>query len=268
MAIWAFIEVGAAQALAGYSGFEVVWARYGTHLALMLVVFAPRRRTALVRTSRLWLQLGRGALMLGMPACFLFAARLLPPNDILAVFWISPLLVVLFGGLVLGERVQPGQYLCAAIAFVGVVLILQPASHLFWRPLLLALGMALSFGVYVICTRILRNEAPTTNLFYTAAVVFVVLSAVLPFFWRAPDFDALIAMMGVGSMGFVLLWMLDYALSVAPASTVAPLAFTQPLWFVLLGLLTGRTPNLFVAVGALTVAAGIGGYVVMEMRRA
>ena len=70
---WAVMEP--LGALAGVSGYQVVWTRYGTHLLLMLAVFAPRHKTGLFRSPSNLRQICRSLLMLGMPLCFLWSAQ-------------------------------------------------------------------------------------------------------------------------------------------------------------------------------------------------
>src|SRR3954452_14216980 len=45
-----------------YPVLELLWARYAGHLAFMLVVFAPRRGLALLRSTRPLLQVSRSTL--------------------------------------------------------------------------------------------------------------------------------------------------------------------------------------------------------------
>ena len=66
---WAFVEnFGSAS---GVSAYQVVWTRYGVHLALMALVFGPRHGTALVRTAEPAREMICSLLMLGMPLFFI-----------------------------------------------------------------------------------------------------------------------------------------------------------------------------------------------------
>ena len=257
VALWAAIEVVGAGTLGGYSGLEVVWVRYGTHLLFMFALFVPRRRTGFVRTSRPWLQIVRSSMMLGMPICFLLAAQRMDPQDALAVFWISPLIVMALAQVILRERITLVQWSLAGIAFVGVMLIEQPDQDALRRPVVLAVGMALCFGLYLVMTRALRGEAMSTNLFYTAAGVFVPLSLALPLFWRQPDSASLLTMVAIGLLGYATLALMDLALHMAPASAVAPFAFIQPICFVLVGLVVGRHTGLLALIGIAAVLASL-----------
>ncbi|MEL7061063.1 MAG: EamA family transporter RarD, partial [Acidobacteriota bacterium] len=59
-------------------------------------------------------------------------------------YFINPLVAVLLGMLVLGERLRPLQWLSVALAAIGVILLTARVGHLPWVSLVLA-G---SFGIY------------------------------------------------------------------------------------------------------------------------
>src|SRR3954464_15218249 len=119
--LWAIIE--SIGGYAGVPGQEVVFVRYGTQLALMLVFCGPRVGTRLYRTRRPVLQVIRSVAMFGMPLLFLAAAARVALNTAWAIFWIAPLLI-----MALDRRAAGGatRWIAAAAGFAGVLLILQP----------------------------------------------------------------------------------------------------------------------------------------------
>src|SRR4051812_11174339 len=89
---WAAVElVGSAT---GVSAYQVVWTRYGIHLALMALLFGPRQGVKLVRTAQPLREVLCSLLMLGMPLCFIWALSRMAASDALAVFWTAPLLII------------------------------------------------------------------------------------------------------------------------------------------------------------------------------
>ena len=70
--LWALVEVFASWLSRPYSPYQVVWARYGSHLAIMLAIWGWRDPLVLVRTRRPALQIARSLLMLVMPAAWIF----------------------------------------------------------------------------------------------------------------------------------------------------------------------------------------------------
>ncbi len=70
-------------------------------------------------------------------------------------YFINPLVSVLLGTLVLGERLRPMQVFAVLVAATGVVLLTQQTGGVPW----IALGVALSFGFYGLVRKVLPVEA-------------------------------------------------------------------------------------------------------------
>lgn len=227
-ALWALVEALAAGVLRDYSPYQVVWTRYGVHLALMLALFGWRDAPALWRTRRPGLQFGRSMLMVGMPASWVVASQLgVPPSTLLAVFWLSPLLVLLLARVLLRERVAAPLWAAAAGGYVGALLLYRGAGAAPSAAWLSPLAMALCLSLYIVLTRALRDEATRTNLFYTALGVFVVLTPAMPEIWRTPQPMDLAVMIAVGVLGTVTLYALDRAAHEAPVAITAPFVYVQ-----------------------------------------
>ncbi len=239
-----------------YSGFQIVWTRYAVHLLFMLAVFAPRRGRRLIRTGRPGLQIGRGLLMLGMPACFLIGATQMSVSDVWAFFWIAPLLVLPLAAWILHERISIAQVALTGLGCVGAWLVTRPQLTL--SPALIwPAGMALCFSLYVVLTRRLRDEDTQTNLFYTAASVWVPLTIVMGFVWQTPTWQDLGVMTGIRLLGWLLLYLLDRATELAAANRLAPMLFSQVLWTLALRVgMGGGAPGTSALVGA-TLLVGV-----------
>lgn len=226
--LWALVEALAAGVLRDYSPYQVVWTRYGVHLALMLALFGWQDAPSLWRTRRPALQVGRSMLMVGMPASWVVASQLgVPTSTLLAVFWLSPLLVLLFARLLLRERVAPSMWAAAAGGYLGALLLYRGAGAAPAAAWAAPLAMALCLSLYIVLTRALRDEATRTNLFYTALGVFVVLTPVMPGLWRTPQPMDLAVMVAVGVLGTLTLYALDRAAHEAPVAISAPFVYLQ-----------------------------------------
>jgi len=234
-ASWAGIELMASFIPSRVSAFQTVWTRYGVHLAFMLLVLGPSQGSHMVRTRRLPLHVFRSLLMLGMPFCYIMALTLgLSAAFVWSVTWLSTPMLLALAGPMLAEQVSALQWAATGFGLLGTWLVIQPALPAPGWKVLLPFGVALSYGLYKLLTRQMRDEATSANLFHTAAWVFLALTIVLPLFWRMPPPRALAAMVGIGIWGFFTLLLLDRALALAPVSITAPFIYTQCIWSALL----------------------------------
>lgn len=239
----------------------LVFARYGVHLLVMLILLAPRRGLGLVRTSRPGIQIVRSLLLLGASFFFFTALKYLPLAEAAAIGFVTPFLVTAFSVPLLGEKVGIRRWSAVAAGFLGVLIIIRPGAEAFSIGAIFPLLMALCYSVYQILTRkISAHEDAIVSLFFTALVGTLVMSLVLPFAWVTPTtlwHGTLVVATGcLGAFGhFVLI----KALAHAPASVLAPFSYSQLLWVTLFGYLVfGDLPDLIAVLGmAVIIASGL-----------
>lgn len=250
------MEMLPARMSRAYSPFEIVWMRYGTHLALMVLIWAPREPGRLVRTTRVGWHVIRALTMLGMPVAFVLAVTRFPKDTVLALYWIEPLLAMLLAAVWLRERVERRQWVGGAAAYVGALILFRPTALPGATCAILALSTAACFALYQVFTRFMREETTTARLFHTALWVWLPLSLALPWFWTTPAPADLALMMSIGVLGYLVLLNIDRALDAAPVSRLAPFALAQPVSGVIVdAALRGKAPTL-ATIAAITIVAG------------
>lgn len=256
--LWTLVELVAASLLARYTVYQIVWTRYAVHLLLMLALWGWRDPLGLVRTRRPSFQLARSGLMLVMPVSWFVGTQAgVPLDTTMGIFWCAPLMILGAAMLFLGERVPPAAWGLSILGAVGGLLLFAPEPlgtlHPAW--LLAPLAMGLSFALYVVMTRSLRDEPLRANLFYTAFGVFALLTPVQPFVWITPGAGDLARLVAVGLLGFLTLLALDRMAAAAPVSVATPLVFLQLSLTIVLGLALGQvTPDLRSAVALVLVS--------------
>jgi drug/metabolite transporter (DMT)-like permease len=145
-----------------YAAPLILSARYIINVALVLVTMWPRHRSVVWRTQRTGLVILRGVLLAFATITMLLALRVMPVAETVAIIYITPVLLMLASGPILGERVSPLGWLCAALGFAGVLLIARPGSGLDpWGVALCLLNAVLGSG-YHLLTR--RPDAPDAGL--------------------------------------------------------------------------------------------------------
>jgi len=252
---------GVNKSLVGtYSTAQILWIRY---LFLLLFALAVARRRGLrtvISSARVGLQVGRSLLLILEKAAFVLAWSYLTLADTHAIAAISPLIVSLFAGLLLRERIGLSRTLAVAAGFVGVMLIIRPGMGVMSYEALIPLAAAALFAAYQLMTRAAsRGDEADTSLLYVALVGTVVLTAIGPFSWYEPTpadwaLLLLVAVLGAGAH-FCLIAALNYA----PASTLQPFGYSLFLWATVVGFIGfGNLPDLWTMTGgAVIILSGL-----------
>lgn len=255
---WALMEIIAP--VTGLSPYEIVWTRYGVHLLVLMLIVGRRPKASVVRTKQPVLEIVASLSMLGMPMCFVFAARHMPLQDAIAVFWTAPALVLGFGAL-LGQQFGGVRTVIAVIlGLFGALLICKPDAAALRPAAIFAIGMSACFALYVVLMGTIRRDAISTKLFHTALWVFVILTLDLPRFWRMPTAVGIVGIVAIAVLGLGGLYLLDAALETTTPAIIAPILYMQIAWDALLHMLRhlqkfGQLPDRATLVGVLLVIA-------------
>ena len=267
LAVFAVMEVCVKLLAARYPVTEIAWARYSGHLIILVVVFAPRRRLALIRTDAVRVQVARSVLLLGVTLLNWLAIRVLPLAEVAAVVMITPLLVAALSVPMLRERIARDQWIAIWIGLAGVLILLRPGAALASWAAILPLGTAACFAVYQVLTRRISGTDPTsTTLFYTALVGTVIMSFTVALDWRMPlPWDALL-MVSLGVLAAVGHLLFVSALEHASPAALAPYLYSQLVWATIFGFtIFGNAPDTPSLIGmAIIVASGL--YVIARRR--
>ena len=157
---WPLLEpAGAVEILA----HRIVWSCLT--MGLILVVF---RRTgqlrAIVRDQRARRLLTAGAVVITLNwGTYIWGVNNGRVVETSLGYFINPLVTVLLGIVVLGERLRPLQWLAVAIATLAVVVLTLD----YGRPPWVALVLACSFGTYGLCKKVAGVEAVESVTFET-----------------------------------------------------------------------------------------------------
>lgn len=241
---------------------EVAWARYVSGLVLTLLVLNPWTHPALLRSGVLALQLTRSVLLCGSTVCAMTALGYLRLDQVVTFAFSVPLLVTALSGPLLDEWAGPRRWVAIVIGFCGVLIAVRPGLGVFPPQGLIMTGAVLCYVFYLIITRIVaRTDSSETSLLYTNLVGAVVLTPVVPLFWKTPQTPGTVAMMVMmGALGSFGHYLLIRAHKHTPANVLAPFVYIQIVWSILLGyLIFADVPDALTLVGA-TIVIGSGLY--------
>lgn len=221
--------------------------RYMVHLLLMVVLLLPRMGVRLLRTERTGLVLLRGLCLAVSTLGMGLALQRMPVPEAVAIVFLSPMLVVLAAGPVLGEKVAAASVLAAVGGFAGVLLIVRPGGGLDLLGVVYVLIAVVTSVVYYLLSRMLvRTESTLTQLFYTALVGSLCFGAMLPWSWSgpAPDLPTLAMFLSQGVSAALGHYLFTAAHREATASLLAPVNYMQLLWVGILSwLIFGHVPD-------------------------
>lgn len=190
---------------------------------------------------------------------FYASSKTMPLADLMTFYAASPIVIVALSAAFLGERLGPARLSAVALGFLGVVVALRPTAAAFTPTALLALAGTVMYGVSVTITRGLRDThwLPLVGCQFLGSGLIGGLASVATWVTPGPrDFGLLVL---IGAVSVACFLAVTKALTVAAASTLAPLQYTSIAWGALIGWLAwGDVPSAATLTGvALIVASGL-----------
>jgi drug/metabolite transporter (DMT)-like permease len=269
---FACLDALAKDLVGRYSAPLVNMARYSVIIVLAWCVMWVKRVPIYIRPSERKLLIYRGALLGSVGICFMPALQYLPLAEATALYFVSPLIVVLLAPLVLRETVGFKQYAAVVLGMVGMLLIVNPVGDasttqsagtgvsLFGS--LLMLVAATGYALVQLLTRKLAHRVQSEQMFaYSSLICWLLGLAVLVCWWptKWPNLGDTLEIILMGLSGGIGQFLLIYAFKTVPASTLAPFNYFQLVLAVIFGeLFFAQMPSLLSLTGiALIVAAGL-----------
>jgi drug/metabolite transporter (DMT)-like permease len=208
---------------------------------------------------RPWLQLLRVGFGTLESASFYWAVSMMPLADAMTYWMAAPVFVTVISALLLRERVGAKRFAAVALGFAGVLLAMGPGLDADPLPVLVAIGGALLYAAFVVCTRALRATRDAQLVAFQMLGGLLLGLALLPFGWTPPGVVDVALLLGLGAAATLAHMAVTRSLRIAPASVVVPWQYSFILWGALFGwLFFGDVPGPGIAVGAaVIVAAGL-----------
>jgi drug/metabolite transporter (DMT)-like permease len=267
--LFACLDATTQHLLQTYSIPLVIWARYTTHCLLMLLILGPAMGRRLLAARRPGLMLLRSLCLLATSGCGVAAFGHMPLAETSAIIFISPVIVALLAGPLLGEQVRRYHWFAMAVGFGGMLLIAHPGGQVTLAGILLAVGSATFFSLYQILTRKLSlTENLWALVFHPALTGSLLMSLSLPLIWPGapPPGQDLLQLAAIGAIAALGYAVQTRAFRYAPLSQLVPMGYTQLIWATLLGwLVFDHLPDGPAMTGIALIATG--GLVVIHCQR-
>lgn len=201
--------------------------------------------------------------------CGFTALGLLPLPEVTAIGYASPLLVVIFAAMFLGEQVRIFRLSAVALGLVGVLIIITPRLSIIGTTgmdALVTLGVVITLVgatfaalAQIFVRKLITSESTPAIVFYFSLTATVLSLVTLPFGWVWPTVNHAILLVIAGLAGGVGQVLLTNSYRHADASVIAPFEYSSMLLALLIGyFLFDEVPTLTVIAGAaVVVSAGL-----------
>ena len=187
---------------------------------------------------------------------FGFAAlTYIPLEQIKAIGFLSPILVVILSVIFLGERIYLIRTFSLILGFIGTLIILRPGFIEINIGVYMVLASALLWSCVIIITKFMsKNDSAMTILTfqYTFVTLFTLPLAII--YWNTPSVISLIYTLLAAIVGTVLHLCINNAYKLSDLSIIQPVWFTQLVFASFLGfIIFGSLPDFFTWIGAILV---------------
>ncbi len=216
--------------------------------------------------------------LFGYHALYFSALRLAPPAEAGLIAYLWPLLIVLFSGLLPGERLGPGHVLGALIAFAGAAMIVARGATGFSAGALPGLGLAflcaLTWSSYSVLSRRLGAIPTDSVAVFCLATAMLSALAHLAFettVWPADSIGwASVVALGLGPVGLAF-YVWDIGVKHGDIQLLGVASYAAPLLSTVILVVAGITPpapTLLFSAAMITTGAALAARASRSVRRA
>jgi drug/metabolite transporter (DMT)-like permease len=245
------------------SVFMALWFRYVVQAAVMTGFVLPRRGKHAFQTAHPKFQILRGMLLVITSLLAFLSLRFMPVGEFTAIVLITPLVITLLAGRLLGEAVSPLRWVLVVGGFVGALIIIRPGHEAFhWTALLPLALVGTNSWFQVLTSKLAKTEDPLTMQLYTGWTGALAASVALPFVWTSlPSLWLMAMMVMMACLVTAGHFMLTLAYQRATAVTLTPYFYLQICFAMLCGwIVFAHVPDAWVVIGMVLIGVcGVAG---------
>ena len=237
----------------------IIWSQYTIQAVLLTALLVPRL-SGVIDTRMIGLQVLRALALMAAVSGMFVAVGLMPLADAITIGFVAPLMIAAAASWFLRERVTRSQWLAILIGFAGVLIVIRPGTSIFDAASLVPLGAAVCVALYQTLTRPISQVVTPTSMLYAATLVGLAVSSLaLPLTWETPSLAQTGFLTIAACFGAAAHFLLIRAYHAAPASLVAPFAYSEIVWASAIGFAAfGDVPDGATLIGgAILIASGL-----------
>ena len=235
-----------------YSIFQLMFVKYTFVLLLSFIEAKRTNKINFYKTNNFKLQIIRSLLSILESACFVLSFKYLSLANAHSIGALAPIIIVVLSVFILNEKVSKKTWVAIFIGFIGVLIIIRPATDVFSLKSLIPLLAAFFLGLYQIATKkITEYDTPEVSLFYSSLVGIFITSIMAFYFWQPVNINSLIFFLPIGLFFSLGIYFQILALNNAKASIIQPFHYTLIFWAIIFGyFFYDNIPDLYTIVGA------------------
>ena len=194
-----------------------------------------------------------------------FGLKFLPLPEATAIRFATPMFIIIFAALILGEKVRMIRISAVVVGLVGVMIVMWPRLSFDMGDLALLGAMmtlvsaALAALAQVFVKAMSGTEKTAAIVFYFSLTASALALLTIPFGWVMPRGQEWVLLIGAGLIGGMGQILATAAYRYAEASTLAPFTYVSMIWALVIGYFVfSEVPTVPMLAGAaLVIAAGV-----------
>ena len=226
---------------------------------IVIFPFIIKSNFNIYKTNNLKFHLIRSLINVPMMILGFAALMYIPLEQIKAIGFLSPILVVILSVLILKEKIYIIRILALIIGFVGVLIILRPGIIEINIGAYMVLLSGLLWSTVIIITKFMSKEdSPMTILTYQYTFVTIFTLPLALIYWTNPTLNSLYYALLAAIVGTVLHLCINHSYRLADLSVIQPVWFTQLIFASIFGFsIFGEIPDGWTWAGGILVFTSV-----------
>ena len=226
---------------------------------IVIFPFIIKSNFNIYKTNNLKFHLIRSLINVPMMILGFAALMYIPLEQIKAIGFLSPILVVILSVLILKERIYIIRILALIIGFFGVLIILRPGIIEINVGSYMVLLSGLLWSTVIIITKFMSKEdSPMTILTYQYTFVTIFTLPLALIYWTNPTLHSLYYVLLAAIVGTVLHLCINNSYRLADLSVIQPVWFTQLIFASVFGFsIFGEIPDGWTWAGGILVFTSV-----------
>ena len=187
------------------------------------------------------------------------ALQFIPLEQIKAITFVSPIIVVILSVIFLKEKIYLIRIVALIIGLIGVLVILRPGIVSINVGAYMVLCSCSIWSVVVIITKFAaRVDSPFTILSYQYTIVTLLSFPIALYFWQSPSVETINYLIFAGVAGTIVHLCINTAYKLTDLSVLQPVNFSRLLIASLFGfLIFDEIPDIWTIIGGLIIFSSI-----------